>query len=107
MGCHPKQTFIYMGVETDIYGLFWLPFNCHGADCMTAPLYLVDLPFSAVADTIMLPFMIPKQYKQNLICNEQRRYEDQEKRQQDQARRIRDQALRLDRSPGIFVLTSD
>jgi len=71
--------YVYSGTKRDILYLT-RPFNCGGAtgelsdlnDAFTilmAPLVLVDIPLSFVADTVMLPKTIPKQRKEGNIID--------------------------------------
>lgn len=64
------QQIVYSGLRRDV-AFIVLPFNCSGEACWGAmlyplilPYYLVDLPFSAIADTIAFPHTRHIQYEE-------------------------------------------
>jgi tetratricopeptide (TPR) repeat protein len=74
-----KLPYIYSGIKRDILYLT-LPFNCGGDtgelsginnlfSLIVSPVILVDIPLSFIADTVMLPYTIPKQKKEGNILD--------------------------------------
>jgi hypothetical protein len=67
-----KQQIVYSGSRNALSNIVW-PFTCTGEGCwgalfypITLPYSLVDLPFSAIADTLILPHTYNLQYEECL-----------------------------------------
>lgn len=81
---HDKLPIIYSGVYADIHNLILFPFTATGEGGLAAlpfyPIFLVigivDLPFSLVGDTIILPYTIP--YSRSLKCEEKARIAEED-----------------------------
>jgi uncharacterized protein YceK len=66
---------VYSGVYHDVYGLILFPKSCSGESCFGLIVYpimlivgIIDLPFSFVADTLMLPYTMP--IAKNMNCKD-------------------------------------
>ncbi|QKX17646.1 YceK/YidQ family lipoprotein [Microbulbifer sp. YPW1] len=66
--CHPNNNYIYGGVTADLALMCSAVQQENPLKMLFIPVIALDLPLSAVADTVLLPVSIPKQKKIEKEC---------------------------------------